>query len=190
MTGGAPEARSDKSLTLLTFGIWHLMFDIWHITYDIQPMDLWTNGPMDQWTNGPMDIWTNVPMDQGTNGPMDQWTKDMEYGWCHQSARIWYGWYQLGPIPLCSRYKRKIQLMDSGPSVPGKDSEFNRWKIPVVVPHTMRYSAGYRYLGTNFICKRDMRDIINIKSETYGSIPPVPGKVSEFNRCRVKDTGN
>ena len=37
MTGGTPEVRSDKSLTLLTF--------------DIQPMDQWTNGPMDQWTN-------------------------------------------------------------------------------------------------------------------------------------------
>ena len=43
MTGGTPEERSDKSLTLLTFG----------------PMDQWTNGPMDQWTNGPMDQWTN-----------------------------------------------------------------------------------------------------------------------------------
>ena len=41
MTGGTPELRSDKSLSLLTF--------------DIQPMDRWTNGPMDQWTNGPMD---------------------------------------------------------------------------------------------------------------------------------------
>ena len=43
MTGGTPEVRSDKSLTLLTFG----------------PMDQWTNGPMDQWTNGPMDQWYN-----------------------------------------------------------------------------------------------------------------------------------
>ena len=41
MTGGAPEVRSDKSLTLLTF-------DILHMTFDIQPMDQWTNGPMDQ----------------------------------------------------------------------------------------------------------------------------------------------
>ena len=49
MTGGTPEVRSDKSLTLLTF--------------DIQPMDQWTNSPMDQWT-----------MDQLTNGPIDQWT--------------------------------------------------------------------------------------------------------------------
>ena len=38
MTGGTPEVRSDKSLTLMTFNIQHS-----------------TNGPMDQWTNGPMD---------------------------------------------------------------------------------------------------------------------------------------
>ena len=55
MTGGAPEVRSNKSLTLLTFGIWYLIFDIWNLTYDIwhltldiQPMDHWTNGAMDQ----------------------------------------------------------------------------------------------------------------------------------------------
>ena len=48
MTGGTPEVRSDKSLTLMTFG----------------PMDQRTNGIMDQWTNGPMDQWTNGPMDQ------------------------------------------------------------------------------------------------------------------------------
>ena len=59
MTRGAPEVRSDKSLTLWTNG----------------PMDQWTNGPIDQWTNGPMDQWTDGPMDQWTNGPMDQWTK-------------------------------------------------------------------------------------------------------------------
>ena len=38
MTGGSPEVRSDKSLTLKTFNIPHS-----------------TNGPMDQQTNGPMD---------------------------------------------------------------------------------------------------------------------------------------
>ena len=54
MTGGTPEVRSDKSLTLLTFNIWHS-----------------TNSPMDQWTIGPMDQWTNEPMDQWTNGPGD-----------------------------------------------------------------------------------------------------------------------
>ena len=43
MTGGTPEVRSDKSLTLLTFGL----------------MDQWINGPMDQWTNGPMDRCTD-----------------------------------------------------------------------------------------------------------------------------------
>ena len=37
MTGGTPEVRSDKSLTLMTFNIQHS-----------------TNGPMDQQTNGPM----------------------------------------------------------------------------------------------------------------------------------------
>ena len=36
MTGGTPEVRSDKSLTLMTFNIRHS-----------------TNGPMDQGTNGP-----------------------------------------------------------------------------------------------------------------------------------------
>ena len=46
MTGGTPEARSDKSLTLMTFNIRHS-----------------TNGPMDQQTNGPMDQWTNGLMD-------------------------------------------------------------------------------------------------------------------------------
>ena len=46
MTGGTPEVRSDKSLTLMTFNIQHS-----------------TNGPMDQQTNGPMDQWTNGLMD-------------------------------------------------------------------------------------------------------------------------------
>ena len=46
MTGGTPEVRSDKSLTLVTFNIRHS-----------------TNGPMDQQTNGPMDQWTNGLMD-------------------------------------------------------------------------------------------------------------------------------
>ena len=55
MTGGTPEVRSDKSLTLLT----------------------WTNGPMDQRTNGPMDQWSNGPMDRWTNGQMDQWSPDI-----------------------------------------------------------------------------------------------------------------
>ena len=53
MTGGTPEVRSEKSLTLLTFNIWHSI-----------------NGPMDQWTNGPMDQLTNGPMGQWTNGRM------------------------------------------------------------------------------------------------------------------------
>ena len=43
MTGGTPEVRSNKSLTLM------------NLTFDIQLMDQWTNGPMDQGTNGPMD---------------------------------------------------------------------------------------------------------------------------------------
>ena len=47
MIGGTPEVRSDKSLTLLTFDIWHS-----------------TNGPMDQLSNGPIVQWTNEPMDQ------------------------------------------------------------------------------------------------------------------------------
>ena len=38
MTGGTPEVRSDKNLTLSIFDIWHS-----------------TNGPMAKWTNGPMD---------------------------------------------------------------------------------------------------------------------------------------
>ena len=46
MTGGTPEVRSDKSLTLLTFGL----------------TDKWNNGIIDQWTNGPMVQWTNEPM--------------------------------------------------------------------------------------------------------------------------------
>ena len=46
MTGGTPEVRSDKSLTLMTFNIRHS-----------------TNGLTDQWTNG--------SVDKGTNGPMD-----------------------------------------------------------------------------------------------------------------------
>ena len=65
MTGGTPEVRSDKNLTLLTF--------------DIQPMDQWTNGAVEQWSNvlwsdKPKDQWTNGPMVQWTNGPKDQWT--------------------------------------------------------------------------------------------------------------------
>ena len=51
MTGGTPEVRFDKNLTLLTFDLF---------------------GPMDQWTNGPMDQWTSGPMDQRTIGPMAQ----------------------------------------------------------------------------------------------------------------------
>ena len=43
MTGGTPEVRSDKRLTLMTFNIRY------------STMDQWTNGPMDQWTNGLMD---------------------------------------------------------------------------------------------------------------------------------------
>ena len=50
MTGGTPEVRSDKSLTLMTF----------NIQYSTNgPMDQRTNGPMDQWTNGLMEKWTN-----------------------------------------------------------------------------------------------------------------------------------
>jgi len=41
MTGGNPEVRFDKRLTLLTF------------TFDIQPLDQWSNGLMVQWTHGP-----------------------------------------------------------------------------------------------------------------------------------------
>ena len=63
MTGGTPEVRSDKSLTLMTFYFRHSTNG---------PMDQRTNGPMDQWTNGPMDQWTNGPIVQWTNGPMDQ----------------------------------------------------------------------------------------------------------------------
>ena len=44
MTGGTPEVRSDKKLTLLTFDIWFLTFDIRHMTFDILHS---TNGPMD-----------------------------------------------------------------------------------------------------------------------------------------------
>ena len=54
MTGGTPEVRSDKRLTLMTFNIGHSI-----------------NGPMDQRTNGPMDQWTNGQVDQWTNGPMN-----------------------------------------------------------------------------------------------------------------------
>ena len=46
MTGGTPEVRSDKSVTLMTFNIRHS-----------------TNGPMDQRTNGLRNQWTNGPMD-------------------------------------------------------------------------------------------------------------------------------
>ena len=71
---GAPEVRSNKSLSLLTF--WHLICDIWHMTYDIWHLTFnqWTNGPMDRRTNGPMDRWTDEPMDRRTNGLMDRWT--------------------------------------------------------------------------------------------------------------------
>ena len=58
MTGGTPEVRSDKSLTLVTFNIQHSTKG---------PMDQWTNGPMDQWINGPKDQWTN-------NGPIVDWS--------------------------------------------------------------------------------------------------------------------
>ena len=54
MTGGTPEVRSDKILTLMTSNIRHS-----------------TNGPIDQRTNGPMDQWINEPMDKLTNGPQD-----------------------------------------------------------------------------------------------------------------------
>ena len=54
MTGGTPEVRSDKRLTLMTFNIGHSI-----------------NGPMDQRTKGPMDQWTNGQVDQWTNGPMN-----------------------------------------------------------------------------------------------------------------------
>ena len=70
MTGGAPEVRSDKSLTLLTFDIRH----------QTKAMDQWTNGPM---TNGPMDQWANWPMGQWTNGPMDQWTNGLMDQWTY-----------------------------------------------------------------------------------------------------------
>ena len=50
MTGGTPEVRSDKSLTLLTFG----------------PMDQWINGLIEQLTNGQMDQWSH--------GPIVQWS--------------------------------------------------------------------------------------------------------------------
>ena len=72
MTGGAPEVGSDKSLTLLNFGLRHLIFDILHLTFN-----QWTNGPMGRWTDGPMDQWTNGPMVQWSNGPMDQWSNGL-----------------------------------------------------------------------------------------------------------------
>ena len=72
MTGGTPEVRSDKSLTLKTLNIQHSTNG---------PMDQRTNGPMDQWTNGPMDQWNNGPMDQWTNGPMDQWSNGPMVPW-------------------------------------------------------------------------------------------------------------
>ena len=56
MTGGTPEVRSDKRLTLLTFNIYKVR----------------SNGPMvqlDQWTNGPLEQSTNDPMVQWTHGP-------------------------------------------------------------------------------------------------------------------------
>ena len=62
MTGGAPEVRSDISLTLLTY-------DIVIFTFYIQPMDQWSNESLDQL---PIDHFTNRPMDQWTNGPRDQ----------------------------------------------------------------------------------------------------------------------
>ena len=52
ITGGTPEVRSDKSLTLLTFDFFY-----------IQTMDQWTNGPMVKWSNGPMDHGNNRAMD-------------------------------------------------------------------------------------------------------------------------------
>ena len=65
MTGGTLEVRSDKSLTLLTFG----------------PMDQWTNLIIDQWTNGPMVQWINGPLDQWSIGPMVQWTNEPMVPW-------------------------------------------------------------------------------------------------------------
>ena len=50
MTGGTPEVRSDKILTLMTFNIQHSTNGL---------MDQWTIGPMDQWFNGQMDQWTS-----------------------------------------------------------------------------------------------------------------------------------
>ena len=47
MSGGTPEVRSHKSLTILTLDILHS-----------------TNGPMEQWTTGPLDQWTNGTMAQ------------------------------------------------------------------------------------------------------------------------------
>ena len=43
MTGGAPEICSNIILTLLTFGIWHLIFDIWFLSFDIwhKTFDIW-----------------------------------------------------------------------------------------------------------------------------------------------------
>ena len=54
MTGGPPEVRSEKLLSLMPF--------------DFQPIDQWTNGQMDQWSNGPMDQWTTGSIDQWSNG--------------------------------------------------------------------------------------------------------------------------
>ena len=73
MTGGTPEVRFDKSLTLMTFKIRYSTNGPMDQRTN-GPMDQWTNGLMDQWTNEPMDKWTNGPMDPWTNGPMDQWT--------------------------------------------------------------------------------------------------------------------
>ena len=82
-TGGTPEVRFDKSLTLLTFDIWYLTFDFWHLTFDIwhltfdiwhSTFNKWTNGPKDQWNNGSTDRWADWQMVQWTSGPIGTWS--------------------------------------------------------------------------------------------------------------------
>ena len=62
MTGGTPEVRSHKSLTLLTFDIWHLI--IWAFEH----VNMWTFEHLNIWTLEHLNIWTFEHWDIGTLG--------------------------------------------------------------------------------------------------------------------------
>ena len=73
MTGGTPEVRSHKSLTLLIFDIWYLTFDMWTFEY----LNIWTFEHLNIWTFDYLKIWTFEHLNIWTFEYLNIWTFDL-----------------------------------------------------------------------------------------------------------------